>query len=95
MNHNLQSIIRNLEKGDKLVLGNNEKFSNEIVLNQSLQCSVLGGINFVNLTFKNIDFTGSFFLRLFLKIADLVMQYSENPNFGVVLFWSVKLKNLI
>ena len=27
MNNNLQSIIGNLEKGDKLVLGNNEKFS--------------------------------------------------------------------
>ena len=44
MNDNLQSIIGNLEKGDKLLLGNNKKFSNEIVLNQSLQCSVLGGI---------------------------------------------------
>ena len=38
MNNNFQSIIGNLEKGDKLVLGNNEKFSNEIVLNHSLQC---------------------------------------------------------
>lgn len=36
MNNNLQSIIGNLEKSGKLVLGNNEKFSNEIVLNQSL-----------------------------------------------------------
>ena len=46
MNNNFQSIIGNLEKGDKLVLGNNEKFSNEIVLNHSLQCSVLGGNKF-------------------------------------------------
>jgi hypothetical protein len=41
MNNNLQSIIGNLEKSDKLELGNNENFSNEILLNQSLQCSVL------------------------------------------------------
>jgi hypothetical protein len=41
MNNNLQNI---LEKGDKLELGKNEKFSNEIVLNQSLQCS--GGNKF-------------------------------------------------
>lgn len=61
MSNNLQSIIGNLEKGDKLALGNNEKCSNEIVLNQSLQCSLLGRINFVNLTFKNLEFTGSFF----------------------------------
>ena len=73
MNNNLQSIIRNFKESDKLKLGNNENFSNEIVLNQSLQCSVMAGINLVNITFKNIDFTGSFFLRLFLKIVDLVM----------------------
>ena len=59
MNNNLHSIIGNLEKGDKLVLGNNEKFSNEIVLNQAFQCSVLGGINFVNITFKNCEFLNS------------------------------------
>jgi hypothetical protein len=46
MNNNLQSIIGNIEKDDKLELGNNEKFSNEILLNQSLQCSVLGGNKF-------------------------------------------------
>ena len=61
MNNNLQSIIGNREKGDKLELGNNKKFSNEIVFNQSLQSSVLWRINFVNITFKNINFTGSFF----------------------------------
>ena len=63
MNKNLQSIIGNLKKGEKLILGNNENFSNEILLNHSLQCSGLGEINFVNLTFKNIDFTGSFFFE--------------------------------
>ena len=93
MNNNLQSIIGNLEKGDKLELGNNEIFSNDIILNQSVQCSVLEGINFVNLTFNNIDFTGSFFfLRLFLKIVDLVMWYWENPNFGVVPFLECQIK---
>ena len=64
INNNFQNIIRNLEKGEKLVLGNYEKFSNEIVLNHSLQCSGLGGLNFVNLTFKNIDFTDSFITEL-------------------------------
>ena len=36
MNNNLQIIIRNLKESDKLELGNNENFSNEIVLNQPL-----------------------------------------------------------
>jgi hypothetical protein len=35
MNNNLQIIIENLEKGNKLELGNGEKFSNEILSNQS------------------------------------------------------------
>ena len=83
MNDNLQSIIGNLEKGDKLVLGNNEKFSNEIVLNQSLQCFVMRGINFVNLTFKNIDFTGSFFSKTIFencRFSNAIFRKSE--------FWS-------
>ena len=45
------------------MLDTNNKFSNEILLNQSLQFSFLGGINFVNCTFKKIDFTGSFFCK--------------------------------
>lgn len=72
MNNSLKHIIENLEKNENLVLGNNEHFSNDIVLNYYLQCSILGGINFVNFTFKNINFTGSFFLILFLKIVYLI-----------------------
>jgi uncharacterized protein YjbI with pentapeptide repeats len=83
MNNNLQSIIGNLEKDDKLELGNNKKFSNKILLNQSLQCSVLGGINFVNLTFKNINFTGSFFFKTIFencRFSNVILRKSE--------FWS-------
>jgi len=83
MNNNLQNIIENLEKGDKLELGKNEKFSNEIVLNQSLQCSVLGGINFVNLTYKNIDFTGSFFSKTIFencRFSNVIFRKSEFWN---------------
>lgn len=76
MKNNLQSIIGNFKKSYKLELGNNEKFLNEIVLNQSLQCSVLGGINFVNLTFKNIDFTASFFSKTIF----------ENSRFSKIIF---------
>ena len=56
MDNDLQSIIQNLEKDEQLIIGNGEKFSNEIVSNESLQISVVGEINFLNLTFKNIDF---------------------------------------
>lgn len=67
MNNNFQSIIENLEKSETLILSNNENFSNEIVLNQSLQCSVRGGINFVNFTFKNTDFTSNFFSKILFE----------------------------
>lgn len=86
MNNKLGNIIENLEKDDKLILGNNENFSNEIVLNYSLQCSVLGGINFVNFTFKNIDFTGSIFSKASFKncrFSNVIFRKSEfwNCNF--------------
>jgi uncharacterized protein YjbI with pentapeptide repeats len=80
MNNNFQSIIGNLENRENLLLGNNEKFSNEIILNQSLQCYVLGGINFVNLTFKNIDFTGSFFSKTIFencRFSNVIFRKSE------------------
>jgi len=96
LNNNLQSTLENLEKEDKLVLGNNEKFSNEISLNQSLQCSVLGGINFVNLTFKNIDFTGSFFFKTIFKnsrFSNVTLRKSEFWN-CTFLEWQIKESNL-
>ena len=64
MTNNLQNIIVNLQKDDKLVLGNNENFSNEIILNHSLQGSVLGGINFVDFTFKDVMGTLQILIRI-------------------------------
>ncbi len=52
MTNNLQSIIENLEKGDKLVLDNHENFSNEILIDESLQCSILGGNKFHKFYFQ-------------------------------------------
>lgn len=73
------------------MLGNNKKFSNEIILNQSLQCSVLGRITFKNLTFKNVDFTGTFFSKIifenckFLK-SNLKASYFMNSEFKETIF---------
>ena len=46
MNNKLQSIVENLEKANNLVLGNNKKFLNEIVLNQIIE--VLAGLDIIN-----------------------------------------------
>ena len=48
----LQNILTELRQGSHLELVN-ENFSNEIILNQSVQSSILGDISF----FK-VDFTG-------------------------------------
>ena len=63
MTNSFQSLLEKLKKGNNLELGNNENFSTEIILDYSLQCSTFGGSTFINVSFKNIDFTGSFFSK--------------------------------
>ena len=53
------SDIENLEEDNFLTLGG-EIFSNEILLDQYLQCSILGEITFFEVDFKEIDFTRRF-----------------------------------
>jgi uncharacterized protein YjbI with pentapeptide repeats len=86
MKNNFQSIIENLKKGDNLELGNDEKFSNEIILNQYLQCSVLGGISFVNVTFENIDFTRSRFSQVIFENCRLSNAIFKKSDFWDCIF---------
>ena len=58
MTNRLQNIIKGLRQGSHLELGN-EHFSNEIVLNESLQSSILGDITFFKVDFRNVNFIGS------------------------------------
>ena len=58
MKNTLQNIIKELRQGSSLVLGN-ENFSNEIILNQSVQSSILGDITFYKVDFRNVNFIGS------------------------------------
>ena len=58
MTNKLQSMIKELEQGSNLKILS-KSFSNEIVSNHSVQCSVLGGTTFYKVNFRNIDFTGS------------------------------------
>ena len=83
MSNNFESIIDNLEEGENLVIGNHKKFSNEIVLNKYLQRSVIEELSFVNLTFKNIDFTGSFFCNTIFENCRFI-----NVIFTESGFWS-------
>lgn len=59
MTNSFKKIIKKLENKENLAYSSSESFENEHLLNENLQCSVLGGVKFVNTTFQNIDFTGS------------------------------------
>jgi len=54
----LQNIIQELRQWSHLELVN-DRFSNEIILNRSVQSSILGDITFFKINFRNIDFIGS------------------------------------
>jgi uncharacterized protein YjbI with pentapeptide repeats len=60
MNNNLENFIETFEDGQEKLLIDDKKFSTQILFNKCLECSLMGGVNFVNVTFQTIDFTGSF-----------------------------------
>lgn len=55
-----EQILSNLEIGNSLVIAD-QKFSNEVVIDYQIQCSVLSEIHFLNCDFQSVDFTGSCF----------------------------------
>ena len=107
MKNTLQNIIKKLRLGSNLEVIN-EYFSNEIILNQSVQCSILGGTTFFKVDFRNIDFTGSHMIAFNFKdcIFDNVTLVKcefwdstfencqiENSNLARVDFYDSKFKN--
>ena len=55
MKHKFETILDNLPEEESLTLGD-QTFLNEIILDQSLQCSKLGTITFFKVDFKRIDY---------------------------------------
>jgi len=85
MENKLKTIIENLEEDEILMLGD-QTFLNQIILDESLQCSVLGKIIFFEVDFKRIDFTGSTFVNCEFKncrFKDLILRKCDfwNPTF--------------
>jgi len=66
MENKFERIIENLEEEETLTLGN-QKFLNEMILDESTQCSMLGTITFFEVDFKKVDFTGSTFVNCKFK----------------------------
>ena len=82
MNYQFQNILDNLEEGNTLEL-TEENFSNEILLNEYLQCAILGKINFFNCDFESIDFTGSTFVACKFNNCRV-----KNTTFRKSQFWN-------
>jgi uncharacterized protein YjbI with pentapeptide repeats len=80
-------MIENLEEDETLVIGE-EIFVNEIILDESLQCALLGTINFLEVDFQRIDFTGSTFVNCEFKncrLKDVIFRKCD--------FWNVTFEN--
>ena len=87
MKNKLETIIENLEEEQTLMLGD-QTFLNEIISDESVQCSVLGKITFFEVDFKRIDFTGSTFVNCEFKncrFKDVILRKCD--------FWNLTFEN--
>ena len=80
MKNKFERIIENLEEEEILTIGD-QTFLNEMILDESIQCSILG-----TLTFFEVDFTGSTFVNCEFKncrFKDVILRKCEfwNPTF--------------
>ena len=67
MERNFEKIIQqNLEEHGDLIIGD-QTFSNQIIFDEGIQCSIFGTLTFLEMDFKKIDFTGSSFWNLIFE----------------------------
>ena len=66
MENKFERIIENLEEEETLTLVD-QTFLNEMILDESIQCSILGTLTFFEVDFKRVNFTGSTFVNCAFK----------------------------
>ena len=86
MKNTFSKTITNLQESENLKL-TGQTFSNQIVLDQSIQCGQFTSIQFLNSDFKNIDFTGSDFVDCLFDNCTF-----ENVRFSKCQYWNSKIK---
>ena len=87
MENKFERIIENLEKEETLTLGD-QTFLNEMILDESIQCSILGTLTFFEVDFKRVDFTGSTFVNCEFKncrFKDVILRKCT--------FWNTTFEN--
>ena len=85
MENKFERIIENLEEKETLIIGD-QTFLNEMISDESVQCSILSTLTFFEVDFKRIDFTGSTFVNCEFKncrFKDVILRKCEfwNPTF--------------
>lgn len=60
MKNKFEKIIEDLEERETLTLGD-QTFLNEVIWDESIQCSILGTTIFSGVDFEQVDFTGFHF----------------------------------
>ena len=87
MENKFERIIENLEEEETWIIGD-QTFLNEMILDESIQCSILGTLTFFEVDFKKIDFTGSTFVNCEFKncrFKDVILRKCE--------FWNLTFEN--
>jgi uncharacterized protein YjbI with pentapeptide repeats len=87
MENKFERIIENLEEIETLIVGD-QTFLNEMILDQSIQCSIFGTLTFFEVDFKRVDFTGSTFVNCEFencRFKDVILRKCE--------FWDTTFEN--
>ena len=66
MSQKFKKVLQDSKKNDTIIIGE-QTFSNEIILNESIQCSIFWTLTFFDVKFKNVDFTGSTLVKSTFK----------------------------
>lgn len=83
----LQNIIRRFEDDNGLQILD-QTFSNELIYDRKLHSTTLSSANFSNCDFKDLDFTGSYFMACDFKNCTFV-----NTIFHKCEFWDCTFQN--
>jgi len=87
MSNKLKLTLENIENTTKIVIGG-ETFVDESLSDQYVQCALIGAVNFININFENIDFTGSTFINCNFENCTF-----KNVCFRKCDFWNLIFKN--
>lgn len=91
MKNSFERLINNLEKLESLIIGE-RTFIDELVSDESIQCSLLGTISFFDVAFEKVDFTGSTFVNCKFENCTFINVTFEKCDFFNIIFDNCKIE---